>query len=276
LRNENELEVQAFLAERALHNAVMIGLIRDNGVESNFNRGTFYGCRDVAEGLVGVALIGHAVFIDARGEDAPREFARLAQEIPNVHMLMGDHRMVETFWTYYAQDGQPRRRICREVLFELNDQSTTYDDSTDLRLAEVNDLPHVVPVHATMAFEESGVNPLVVDPDGFRQRCRRRIADRRTWVLIENDKLIFKADVVSDTAEVIYLEGVYVHPEYRGQGHGTRCLTQLTRGLLNQTRSISLLVNQERRQALEFFRKLGFVSRGLYDTVFLWAQPEMQ
>jgi hypothetical protein len=40
LRNENETEVLAFLAERPVHNAIMTGLIHDNGIESKFNRGT--------------------------------------------------------------------------------------------------------------------------------------------------------------------------------------------------------------------------------------------
>ena len=275
LKNENETEVLDFLAERPLHNAVMSGLIRDNGIESKFNRGTFYACRDVAGAVLGVALIGHGVFIDARSEDALREFARMAQEFPRAHMLMGEQEMIERFWKYYAPNGQPRHRICREVLFELNNQSTRFEHVANLRLARVSDLSHVVPVHATMAFEESGVNPLTGDADGFRQRCRRRIEDRRTWVLVEQDELIFKADVISDTPEVVYLEGVYVNPEYRRQGYGSKCLTQLTRTLLNQTRSISLLVNQERQEAHEFFKKLGFVSRGLYDTIFLRNQTQL-
>jgi len=66
LRNENDTEVLRFLAERPLQNAIMTGMVRDNGIESKFNRGSFYGCWNVADALVGVALIGHAVFIDAR------------------------------------------------------------------------------------------------------------------------------------------------------------------------------------------------------------------
>src|ERR1043166_7994033 len=274
MRNENETEVMGFLAERALHNAVMTGLIRDNGIESQLNRGTFYGCRDVTDDLLGVALIGHGVFIDARSEDALREFARLAQEFPRAHMLMGEQEMIERFWKYYAPNGQPRHRLCREVLFELNHQTRT-DCVANLRLARASDLSHVLPVHAAMAFEESGVNPLLVDPDGFRARCRRRIDEGRTWVLVEQDKLVFKADVIRDTPEVVYLEGIYVHPEYRRQGHGSKCLTQLTRSLLSRTRSISLLVNQERQQAQQFFQTLGFVSRGLYDTIFLRTHTEL-
>ena len=127
-----------------------------------------------------------------------------------------------------------------------------------------------------MAFEESGVNPLQVDADGFRQRCRRRIEERRTWVLVENDRLIFKADVISETPEVIYVEGVYVHPDHRDHGHGSRYMGQLARKLLARTKSITVLVNEECAQAQRFFAKLGFVPRGCFDTYFLRSQPQLQ
>ena len=274
LAEDDKRELLQFLAERPLHNVVMAGLVRDNGVESKFHRGTFFGCRNAVGELEGVALIGHAVFIDARRDEALQQFAKLTQQYPGAHMLLGEHESIERFWKYYAPKGQPKHRCCREVLFELNRQPAQTDDAPGLRVAQISDLSRVVPIHATMAFEESGVNPLQVDADGFRQRCRRRIEERRTWILIEQNQLVFKADVISETPEVIYIEGVYVHPEYRGQGHGSRCMAQLSRMLLHRTRSISLLVNQERRPAQEFFKHLGFVSRGIYDTIFLRAQTK--
>jgi len=44
----------------------MAGLIRDNGMESKFNQGNFYGCRDRHGNLAGVALIGHAMVATKR------------------------------------------------------------------------------------------------------------------------------------------------------------------------------------------------------------------
>ena len=38
-------EVVSYLSERPLHTVVMRGMIRDNGLESELNRGTFYGAR---------------------------------------------------------------------------------------------------------------------------------------------------------------------------------------------------------------------------------------
>ncbi|HYW74086.1 MAG TPA: GNAT family N-acetyltransferase [Pyrinomonadaceae bacterium] len=269
-------EALRFLAQRPIQNVVMIGMIRDNGIESEFNRGHFYGCRNPAGSLVGVALIGHAVFIDARRDEALRQFAELAQQFPRTHMLMGETELIGRFWNYYyAPNGQPGKRLGREVLFELNVPPPPFERVPGLRPAEISDLERVLPVHASMALAESGVDPLRVDEDGFRLRCLRRIAAGRTWVLVEQDKLIFKAEIVSETPEVIYLEGVHVHPQFRGQGHGSRCLAQLSRQLLQRTRSITLLVNQEQRQAQRFYQRLGFVSRGWYDTIFLQNQTEI-
>ena len=275
LTTENAPQVLSFLAERPLHNVVMAGLIHDNGIESEFNRGTFFGCHNAAGLLVGVALIGHAIFIDARSDEALRRFAKLAHAFPRAHMLMGEKELIERFWRFYAPDQEPNHRICREVLFELNDQSTRHEYVANLRIARLSDLARVVPVHAAMAFEESGVHPMQTDAEGFRRRCQRRIEQGRTWVLVEQNQLIFKAEIVSETPEATYLEGLYVHPAHRGQGVGSKCVAQLTRGLLDRTKSISLLVNEERRQAQAFFRKLGFVSRGCYDTRFLRTQPAL-
>jgi predicted GNAT family acetyltransferase len=127
----------------------------------------------------------------------------------------------------------------------------------------------LLPVHAQMAFEESGVNPLEKDPNGFRLRCARRIEQGRVWVLIENGQLLFKADIMADTPDVTYLEGIYVAPEVRGNGIGRRCLSQLTRNLLARTKSVSLLVNEMNETASAFYQKAGFKLRAHYDTIFL-------
>ena len=52
-------EVLSFLSERPVHTICMIGLIRDNGLVSEHNRGTFYGCCNSEGRLEGVGLIGH-------------------------------------------------------------------------------------------------------------------------------------------------------------------------------------------------------------------------
>ena len=89
------------------------------------------------------------------------------------------------------------------------------------------------------------------------------------WVWTEGGRLIFKADVMSDTPEAVYLEGVYVRPDERGKGYGRRCLSQLGRSLLARSGSVCLVVNEQNKDAQEFFFKAGYTLRGLYDSIFL-------
>src|SRR6266849_1585042 len=51
---EEEAEVLDFLGERPLHTVFIAGLIRDNGLVSPDNRGSFYACRSRGGDLEGV------------------------------------------------------------------------------------------------------------------------------------------------------------------------------------------------------------------------------
>ena len=71
---------------------------------------------------------------------------------------------------------------------------------------------------------------------------------------------------------VVYLEGVYVSPEHRGNGYGARCMTQLTNHLLERTKSVCLLVNRTNVAAQACYRKAGYEFREYYDTLYLQPQ----
>jgi uncharacterized protein len=264
-----EAEVLAFLAERPAPTVVMRGLIRDNGLESPFNRGTFYAARDREGALEGVALVGHHTFVEARTDGALRAFAELAQSERGGHMILGERETVRGFWNYYAPGGQAPRVFCRELLFEQRWPVKACEAVGGLRLATLEDLMLVMPVHAAMAYEESGVNPIDVDLHGFRLRCARRIENGRVWVLVEGGELIFKADVASETAECTYVEGVYVEPASRQKGVALRCLSQLGRTLLERSESLCALVNEHNLVAQSLFLRAGCRVRGNYDTIFL-------
>jgi len=272
LDNEHKAEVLSFLAARPLHTFIETSCIYDNGLISSFNRGTFYGCRDGRDRLEGVALIGHITLFDARTDAAVAAFAKLTQSCLFARAVLGEEDKISQFMTHYKERGIPPRRVCRELLLEKR-TAENLDNVQSLRLARSEELEMVVSVHAQTAFEESGVNPLDVDPSGFRERCARRIDRGRVWVAIEDGRLKFKADIVSDTPSVVYVEGVYVDAEHRGNGFGARCITQLTNHLLERTGAVCLLVNQTNTAAQASYRKAGYKFREYYDTIYLQHQP---
>ncbi len=272
LTEKERNEVIAFLAERPLHTVCIAGFIRDNGLVSPHNRGTFYGCRNSEGRLEGVALIGHATLIEARTARAMQMFGLAAQAYPRKHIILGEKDKLEQFWNYYADEGQQMRRAGRELLFELRQPTQVSEEVEGLRRATFDDLERIASVQAAMAEAESGINPLEVDPTGFRARCARRIEMGRVWVLEEDGRLVFKADIQADTPDVVYLEGVWVNPAERGKGVGRKCLKQLCRDLILGTKSVCVLVNEENTRAHIFYRMCNFKVRGIYDCIFL-QQP---
>ncbi len=263
-------EVLEFLANRPVHTVVMSSFIRDNGIEGAENRGKFYGFRDSQGDLEGVALIGHTTLVETLSNDALQAFARIARESETpIHIMMSDGKSTETFWKYFAGETRKPRLVCSELLFELSFPFPVQDRLWDVRPAKAEELEQIAEAHAEVAFIESGVDPMVKDREGFLKRCLKRIEKERTFVVFEDGKLVFKADVVAETDNVIYLEGIYVSPEYRGQGVASNCLSLLSLDLLNRVEHICLLSNVDFKNAHKSFEKAGFRNTDCCQTIFV-------
>jgi GNAT superfamily N-acetyltransferase len=270
LTEEDRTEVLEFLKTRPVHTVVMTSFINDNGLENPNNRGKFYGYRNLAGKLEGVALIGHTTLVESHTDDALISLALKARETETpIHIMMSDGNSIESFWQYYSANKNKPRLVCEELLFEIKYPVPVREPVTGLRLATEEDLFHVAKAHAEIAFIESGVNPLEKDREGFLQRVLRRIKQNRVWVVFDEDKLVFQAQVAAETSEVRYLEGIYVNPDYRGKGIGANCLSQLSRTLLKEVRYVCLLSNVDFKNAHRAFLKAGFKSRDSCVTIFI-------
>jgi predicted GNAT family acetyltransferase len=269
LAAEDKAEVLDFLSARPIHTVLMASMVRDNGLLSPQNRGSFYACRSRQGELDGVALVGHVTVLEARTEAALSAFACLTRHCLNTHLIRGEREMMNRFWNCYANTGQEPRRIAPELLFEQRDVLPDSEPVDDLRPATLSDLDQVLKINAAMAFQEGGTSPLNRDPSGFRQRTARRIEGDRVWVWARDEKLIFKADVIAETPEVAYLEGVHVDSEERMKGYGRRCMTQLARILMTRSKSICLTINEQNKKALTFYAKAGYQFHSNYETIYL-------
>ena len=264
----SEQHVLSALSSNSLTNVIMEGFIRDNGFVNSQNRGRFYTCRDEKNELEGVALIGHTILFEAFSDRAIQAFATIARRHRSTHLLMGEHNAVERFWNYYSDKQESPRLVCPILFLERREPFMEEPEVPRLRPATCDDLEHVVHAQAAMALELSGVDPLKKDPAGFRERYLRRIAKKRVWVLIENDRLVFKTDIIADTPQASYIEGVYVSPEKRGQGLGRRCLIGLSQILMARAKAIYLFVENQESRTGSFYLKLGFNVAGHYDLLY--------
>ena len=270
LRNQHSAEVLSFLAERPVHTVVMTSFINDNGLESDLNRGTFFGYRSTNGKLEGVALIGHSTLVEARSHDAMHALAIAARRSATpIHLIMSDGKAAETFWRLFSGNAQQPRLSCVEELFELSFPFLVRKCSLEVRYATHEELEQVAEAQAEVALIESGVDPMVRDREGFLKRVARRIEQNRVFVVVKDGKLVFKADVVAQTDDVAYLEGIYVAPDHRGQSIGSECLAEVGLRLLNEVRNVCLLSNVEFGNAHKSFLKAGFRNTDRCTTLFL-------
>ena len=264
-----EPEALQFLAERPIHTVFAATLLRDNGAVSPQNRGIFYVCRDRSKKIEGIALIGHATIVEARTDHAVAAFAQLAAHSQHANLIRGERSTVESFWKHYSEAGPQPRLVGREMLFEKSNPTPPFEPVEELRPATLAEVEHVVAINALLAAEERDSDPLKRDPAGFRARIERRISQSRVWIWMRDGRAVFKADVVGDTPEMIYLEGVHVNSDDRGKGYGKRGLLQLSSILLQRSRSICLTVNQRRADAVAFYARAGFEYHSEYETIYL-------
>jgi ribosomal protein S18 acetylase RimI-like enzyme len=272
LQPGEEPEALRFLAERPIHAVFIATLIRDNGAVSPNNRGTFYVCRNRSKEIEGIALIGHATIVEARTDQAVAAFAQLAAHSQHAYLIRGERHTVETFWQHYSEGGHKARLVCREMLFEKIEHTPPFEPVAELRPATRQETDHVVEINALLAWQEGDSNPLQRDPAGFRARMERRIDQERIWIWMRDGKPIFKADVVGNTPEMIYLEGIHVHPDERKKGYGKRCLLQLSSLLASPGRSVCLTINERRANAVAFYVRAGFDYHSEYETIYLRHQ----
>ena len=118
-----------------------------------------------------------------------------------------------------------------------------------------------------MYTEEVGVSPLQGNPAGYRFYVRQLITSGRAFALFDGDRVIFKADLGSVSANVSQVQGVWLDPELRGHGLAAPAMAAVVRLARSVTPTVSLYVNDYNRPARATYSRVGFRTVGEFATV---------
>lgn len=269
LGDEHQAETVAYFSARPIETVYMRGLIRDNGIYNAQNRGHFYACRDRRGTIKGIALIGNAILIDSECDEATAALASFARHFPLPRLVRGERQLIERFWRDYAGAASFPYTFKGEHLLLQRSVAQAFEAVPQLRTATLGDLHLLMEINVEILSKGAGGSPLERDPAGFRRRLAGRIERGRVWLWREGERLIFKTDVLAETAQAIYLEGVYVAPDERGKGVGLRCLSQMARNLLKSAATVCLTVDEDNYGAQALYRKAGFELHCEHATIFL-------
>ncbi len=121
-----------------------------------------------------------------------------------------------------------------------------------------------------MFIGEVGIDPRIGDGGrGYRRRVAGLIAAGRAWARFERGQVVFKAEVGSQSPSVGQIQGVWVHPDWRGQGIGTAGTATLAAAVVRNGRTASLYVNSFNTVARATYDRIGFTQVGTFATVLL-------
>lgn len=147
--------------------------------------------------------------------------------------------------------------------FQLSGEAAGY-----ARLATSADLGELLPAAAAMFTEEVGFDPIARYGDGYAGRLRMLIAGQRSAIVTDvNGRIIFKADAGIVNLDVAQVQGVWLHPDYRGYGLAKPFFAAAVQLLQHRYPHLSLYVNDYNARALAIYRGTGWEQIGQFSTI---------
>lgn len=136
------------------------------------------------------------------------------------------------------------------------------------RLATSADLGELLPAAAAMFIEEVGFDPVARYGEGYAARLRTLIAGQRSAIVTDvNGRVIFKADAGIVNLDAAQVQGVWLHPDYRGYGLAKPFFAAAAQVLQHRYPHLSLYVNDYNARALTMYRGTGWEQIGQFSTI---------
>lgn len=118
-----------------------------------------------------------------------------------------------------------------------------------------------------MYTEEVGISPVQGNPAGYRFYVRQLISSGRAFGLIQNGRVVFKADIGSVAGSVCQVQGVWLDPALRGQGMAAPAMAKVVQLARTIAPTVSLYVNDYNKPARATYARVGFTDVGEFATI---------
>jgi predicted GNAT family acetyltransferase len=184
--------------------------------------------------------------------------------------LVGRAELVLPVWQRLEPTWGPARDVRdRQPLMALDCFPDCPVDA-EVRQVRSHELDAYLAAAIDMFIGEVGVDPRVGDGGrAYRRRVANLIAAGRAWARFEHGEVVFKAEVGSQSPSVGQIQGVWAHPEWRGQGLGAAGTAMLAAVIVGTGRIASLYVNDFNSVARATYERVGFTQVGTFATVLL-------
>jgi uncharacterized protein len=210
-----------------------------------------------------IPLRGEAADLYAFADKAVSSARRCSSLVGRAELVLPMWRRLEHAW------GPARDVRARQPLMALATAPQCPVDPA-VRPVRIEELDAYLVAAVDMFIGEVGIDPRIGDGGrGYRRRVAGLIAAGRAWARFERGQVVFKAEVGSQSPAVGQIQGVWVHPEWRGHGLGTAGTATLAAAVVRSGRIASLYVNDFNTVARATYDRIGFAEVGTFATVLL-------
>ncbi|GFG64227.1 N-acetyltransferase GCN5 [Mycobacterium kubicae] len=256
------------LGENPVESCMVAARVADYGVEPNSIGGELWTRRHPDESL----CFAGANLIPLRG--GPADLNAFADEAMSTtrrcSSLVGRADLVLPMWQRLERAWGPARDVRADQPLMAIDTHPNCVLDTGVRQVRPEELDAYLVAAVDMFIGEVGVDPRMGDGGrGYRRRVASLIAAGRAWARFEHGQVVFKAEVGSQSPSVGQIQGVWVHPEWRGLGLGTAGTATLAAVIVGSGRIASLYVNNFNTVARAAYARVGFKEVGTFATVLL-------
>jgi len=201
---------------------------------------------------------------------ARQEFAAaLARSGRRSSSIVGPAEEVMDLWSRISDSWGPAREVrANQPVMAIRNSSPVEIDH-EVRYSNLSDLEELLPACIAMFTEEVGISPTSNGGgSAYRNRISELVSGRRSFVKYLGSELVFKAEVGTVGAGVAQIQGVWVKPEFRGQGISVPAMAAVVKLILADLAPVvSLYVNDYNELALKAYRSAGFEQVDTFATI---------
>lgn len=216
-------------------------------------------------------LSGNAVPISLSPESAEIFATTAYVKYAQIASIVGIDQDVNYFWKAISASDQSRsiQNLRSYQPYMVLDETRVMPPNPKLGYIEFDDFEQYFEASYSMFLGEVGRAP--INLDNYKSRLYEQIEKKRSiGYFDESGTLRFKVDIPICYENVCQVQGVWLHPEWRGQGKSSALFAEAIAVIQRDIAPrITLYVNDFNIPALKLYQGLGFKEIARYSTIFL-------
>ncbi|MCL1838607.1 MAG: GNAT family N-acetyltransferase [Propionibacteriaceae bacterium] len=241
----------------------------EGGILDSHTSGTLYGWP--ADDVRSLLHVGQNLVPVAVERAAIQAFAEVLGRKRSAKAILGQANMALSLWAALARLWGRSYAVTREIRprqpMMLMTKPPLWPADPRVRPITFREFDSYLEAFLAMYRDEIGDGQEQVSAHSFRQHCHTLVANNRAFGIVENGRVIFKADVGVSANSVAQIQGVWMAPEYRGLGMAAGAMSAITEYVLADYRAACLYVSSFNTAALRSYERVGFTTIDEFATV---------